>query len=276
VNLDVSGRRFYLVVDQEEVAMLPYEKVVSALISVDPRWGRDLEPFRLPAQSLLGLAHRAPRHIHFLSDGFVTLRVDWCGTPLPEIRTPTKDDPDGDVAVEMVGTGGVVGADGLVDSEALPYRIRAETAVAGRRIPTARAREIMTGSEPSRRILERSRLQRLTEQNLRSAGAVRLKRLARLAFRLVEVSDLLASDTIPMTHIHFADVTGERRPTVTEDLGHLADRGMIVKREGEIRIHDEAALMAFAGPLAVELKRSRAGFSLWLGTGRFGDQALCA
>jgi hypothetical protein len=66
---------------------------------------------------------------------------------------------------------------------------------------------------------------------------------ARLCHLLLELSDRLESDELPVTQAALADALGVQRTTVTLVIGKLQSSGALACGRGRIRVADSAALV---------------------------------
>lgn len=245
--------------------MLFIPRLIPALRSADPRWKDALVPFEADADTILAEPDAVPKDAFFLTQGIVSLRTEWLGREEPGVRQADADDEDGEIAVVMVGPEGIVGSEALLIGEPLPFRPVAETRIRGLRVSTETGRDILYDSPMSRAIIDRYHRARNQEQAFHQAAAVRLRRPARTALWLAKVSEFLDKEVMSITQKRLADMTGERRPSITEDIGKLRRQGVVrTPRHGRIEVLDEDRLIEMAGPALVSFKRNRADLAMWL------------
>jgi CRP-like cAMP-binding protein len=69
---------------------------------------------------------------------------------------------------------------------------------------------------------------------------------------LLSASDRTASPSLPITHERLAELLGVRRPTVSEAIRNLVDRGLLEAARSKILIRDRPGLQAAACPCFAE------------------------
>jgi len=220
---------------------------------------------RLLAQLPRGVQDRLAAHIRQVS-----LRV---GELLFSARTPARAAyfPESGLVslVTTVRSGeamdvGLVGRDGVAgaqivsgDIDDMPFdgivRVRGEAA----RVEMAPLRAQLTSDPLLARLL--SRHAHLTSAGcVTSAGCIAFHPAHRRCARwLLEASDLLASDELPLTHDQLAHMMGVRRESVTVALGSLDSRGLIEHGRAHIVVRDRTGLETAACECYDVMRRER-------------------
>jgi CRP-like cAMP-binding protein len=208
-------------------------RVLSALPPPElERLSSQLQPVELSQKQILQDAGAPIEHVYFIEQG------------LASVLTMMAD--GGAVEVRMVGREGIVGLPYLLGVEVGHEQVIVQAPGAALRIGAGLLKAEFDRRETLRRAVLRlvSAALAMTSQN---AACNRLHSVEqRFARWLLEASNRIRSDTMPMTHEFLSDLLGVRRAGVTEAAAELQRTGLIRYQRGQITIADREALEACA------------------------------
>jgi CRP-like cAMP-binding protein len=171
---------------------------------------------------------QALRHVHFPTDGFLSLVLDWKGYP--------------GIGIGMVGHEGMVGSEVLLGAAPSPWRAMVLGPGHSMRISAMALRQECALSPALLRWVYASILLRLHQQAIALAcqrGHLLIPRLARW---LLMSQDGAQCDHFYATHDSIARMLGVRRVGITEAAGTLQQGGWIHYQRGEITVNDRPGL----------------------------------
>lgn len=208
-------------------------RVLSALPAAElEHLGPHLKEIPLPLGQALEEAGSAVQHVYFIEQG------------VGSVLTAMSDGRA--VEVRMVGREGIIGLAFLMGAEILPQQIIVQVPGSAMRISAAFCKAEFDARETLRRIVLRlvSAALAMTSQN---AACNRLHSVEQRCARwLLEASNRIGSDTMPMTQEFLAALLGVRRVGVTETASELRRSGLIDYRRGRLTIVDRDGLEAHA------------------------------
>jgi CRP-like cAMP-binding protein len=208
-------------------------RVLSALPQTDLQQLRPhLQPVSLPQKQILHEASAAIEHIYFVEQG------------LASVLTTMAD--GGAVEVRMLGREGIIGLSYLLGAQSVPQQVIVQVPGNALRMSAALFKAEFDQREHLRRVVLRlvSAALAMTSQN---AACNRLHSVEQRCARwLLEASNRIASDTMPMTHEFLSSLLGVRRAGVTETAGHLQRSGLVRYHRGQLTITDREDLEARA------------------------------
>lgn len=186
----------------------------------------------LPIHTVLVEQMEAPRYVHFLLSGLVSV---------------VTARPNGEAAeVCFVGVEGVVGALQMLGPASLPMRYTMQLPGSALRVPFQDARNTFEQSSEFRQLL----LEFLQEETAIMAQISGCNRLHNAEQRLVRwllmAQDRVGKDKLQFTQEYLAEMIATQRTTVTVTAGSLQERGLIQYSRGNIRILDRPGLEAIA------------------------------
>jgi CRP-like cAMP-binding protein len=151
---------------------------------------------------------------------------------------------DGGKIIETatVGREGAVGAMAGFGPRHAFRRAIVQVAGTAAKIPTARFRDAVKGSEALRDILVRYNEVLLAQVQQSAACNAFHEAEQRLARWLLQTRDRIDTDTIPLTQEFLAQMLGVRRTTVTLIAHALQERGLLRYRRGRIEIVNRQGL----------------------------------
>ena len=150
------------------------------------------------------------------------------------------------VQTTAFGTDGMLGASyGLGTSHAFS---RATVQIAGRaaRIAAPQFQRAVKESERLRDVVLRYKEWRLAQAQQAAACNALHGAEARLSRWLLQTSDIIGGDVVPLTQEYLSQMLGVRRTTVTAIARALQNTGMIRYTRGRIEISDRTKLQKFA------------------------------
>lgn len=190
------------------------------------------EPFEMAVSSAIGEPNDVARHVHFPTEGFVSLvmQVD---------RHPGLE-------VGMVGCEGMLGAEALLGSQITPWRCVVQGAGQSLRVLTPVFRRALQAS-PALHHVVGCYLAFRVEQLALAAACERFHAIGpRLARWLLMSQDRAHNDSFHCTHEFLGFMLGVRREGVTVAASEFQRQGLIEYRRGELTVLDRAALLASA------------------------------
>jgi len=219
--------------DHERAAHLA-ENALLALLDDAPRLRLlpHFAPVTFASGEILQRQGDAVAHAYFPCAGFVA-------------TTLSMPDDDADVVIGLVGREGVVACDGPPFSGASTVNHVAVMAGMAWRIPLQVLHELTDGTTACGLL---SAYRALCHAAAQQAAACHLLHdvESRLCGWLLVLAQGLDGDSIPLTHVELAALTGIRRTTVTQIAGALQAAGILDNRRGRLRIADRFALESSA------------------------------
>jgi CRP-like cAMP-binding protein len=186
----------------------------------------------LNLSEVLGEAGGPVRHVHFPTEGFISLLA-------------VVDDSLG-IEVGMIGTEGMLGTSLALAVPRHPVRALVQGAGNAWRVAAPAFRGELVRSAPLRRLVSRY-LYVLHCQQASAAVCLRFHIIgARLARWLLMSQDRAHAASFRVTHEFLAYMMGVRREGVTHAAGALHQQGLIAYQRGEMHILDRAGLQAAA------------------------------
>jgi len=150
------------------------------------------------------------------------------------------------IEVATVGNEGVVGLAAFLGGETSANEVIVQVAGDGLRMTIDMLKKETESNSPLRRVLLNYHNAFLTQISY-SVACNGLHAVQQRCCRwLLMTRDRVESDVVPLTHEFLAIMLGVRRPTVTEVLHPLQERGLIRSRRGTITIVDRAGLEAMS------------------------------
>lgn len=186
------------------------------------------EAVELRAAADVGVRGQALRHVHFPTEGFLSLVLDW------------KDYPG--IGIGMVGHEGMVGSEVLLSVAPSPWRATVLGPGHSLRISAKALRQECAVSPALLRWVSVSILLRLHQQAIALACQRVHLLVPRLARWLLMSQDGAQCDHFFATHENIAQMLGVRRVGVTEAASELQQRGLIHYHRGEVTVTDRHGL----------------------------------
>jgi CRP-like cAMP-binding protein len=208
-------------------------RVLSALPQEDFEQLRPrLQPVSLPQRQILHEAGAAIEHVYFIEQG------------LASVLTTLAD--GGAVEVRMLGREGIIGLPYLLGAGAVPQQVIVQVPGSALRMSAA-----LFKAEFDRRETLRGVVLGLVGAALamasQNAACNRLHSVEQRCARwLLEASNRIGSDTMPMTQEFLSWLLGVRRAGVTAVAGGFQRSGLIRYQRGRLTIVDRQALEASA------------------------------
>jgi CRP-like cAMP-binding protein len=192
----------------------------------------DLEPVSLRLKQTLHQAGEAITHVYFIERGLACV-----------LRTMTEG-----VAIEvrMTGREGMTGLPCLLGAHSMREEIVVQVAGSALRMSAAQFKTAFDQREALRRIVLRFINAALSMAAQTAACNRRHSLEQRCARWLLNASDRIRSDTMPMTQEFLASLLGARRAGVTETASKLQRDRLIHYRRGRLTILDRRGLEACA------------------------------
>ncbi len=157
------------------------------------------------------------------------------------------NDAETQVEVGIVGCEGMTGISVVHGIDRSPYSVFIQVAGEAIQVPSSLIRTIMNKNADARAILLRYAhlfLVQTSQTAIANAKATLQQRLARW---LLMTQDRLDSPDIPLTHEFLAIMIAAHRPSLTQALQGLAERGVVEPRRGSILILSRKHLEEHAG-----------------------------
>jgi CRP-like cAMP-binding protein len=190
------------------------------------------ERFELRLSEVLCESGAPTRHVHFPTDGFISLVA--------------RVDAHPGLEMGMVGREGMVGAQLVLGVTHSPLRALVQGAGTSWRLAFSDFEHVLASSPALRRDLNRY-LYVLLAQTMASAGCLRFHLIGpRLARWLLMSQDRAHARHFHVTHEFLAYMLGVRRVGVTVAAGELQRRGLITYHRGELTVLDRGGLEAAA------------------------------
>lgn len=190
------------------------------------------EPFEMAVSSVIGEPDEVARHVHFPTEGFVSLVMEVDRHPGLEVG--------------MVGCEGMLGAEALLGPHVTPWRSVVQGAGQSLRVLTPVFGQALQASPSLHHVVGRYLAFRV-EQLALAAACERFHAIGpRLARWLLMSQDRAHNDTFHVTHEFLGFMLGVRREGVTVAASEFQRRGLIEYRRGELTVLDRAALRASA------------------------------
>jgi CRP-like cAMP-binding protein len=186
------------------------------------------ESVELKASADVGVRGQALRHVHFPTDSFLSLVLDW------------EDYPG--IGIGMVGHEGMVGAEVLLGAAPPPWRATVLGPGHSLRISAKALRQECAVSPTLLRWVSASILLRLHQQAIALACQRVHLLVPRLARWLLMSLDGARCDHFHATHESIAHMLGVRRVGITEAAGALQQSGLIHYHRGEMTVNDRPGL----------------------------------
>lgn len=187
-----------------------------------------IEYVRFPVGHVLYRPHEAPRHVHFLTSGLVSL-VTCLATGHA-------------VNVGLIGSEGIVESFHMLGASEVATEAVVQVEATALRAPFADIQREFQWAEPLRQLV----LQQIQEQGMVAAQLVACNAIhgvdARLARWLLMIEDRLGSSHLHVTQAFLADMVATHRPTVTAAVGRLQRSGAICSSRGNVEILDRSQL----------------------------------
>lgn len=207
----------------------PGNRILESLsLEVCQRLRASMQRIELPVGKVLFDPESEQNPVYFPRSGLVSLSY------------VMENGDTGEVA--MVGCEGLVGVTLLVDSTRTPNN--AQVRIAGEAWavrPDTIEKEFQRGEAFQRYMLRYT--QYLISQMAQAAICNRHHIIERQVARwLLQASDRIGGDELPVTHDGIANLLGVRREGVTEAAGKFQDAGLIANTRGRIRIIDRHGL----------------------------------
>lgn len=182
----------------------------------------------LPQGAILFEPHAVIDQVHFMTRGALSAVI-----VLSDGRT---------VEAVMVGREGVIGS----MTHAGPVRAWArgviQMAGAGKRMSADRFREVVERRPELRRHVGRY-ITMLNAELQQAAACNAVHRLEqRMAKWLLRSADRVDGPELPLTQEFLGDMLGAQRTTVTQIVGELAKKGLVLYRRGRVTLRDRAGL----------------------------------
>lgn len=187
-----------------------------------------LEQLPLRQRQVLHQPGAAIEHVHFIEEGLASVLTTM---------------PEGDaVEVRMAGREGITGFSYVLGAHSLRQEIIVQAPGSALRMSAAIFKTAFDRSEPLRRTVLRYVNTALT-MTAQTAACNRLHSIEQRCARwLLNASDRIDSNTMPMTHEFLALLLGVRRAGVTAVAGKLQSSGLIRYHRGRLTIVDRDGL----------------------------------
>ncbi len=202
-----------------------------------PRRDRDrllgaCEPVHLELSEVLSTRGSPARHVHFPTEGFVSLVAELEHHPSLEVG--------------MVGREGMLGVGIALGMTTVPLRALVQGPGACWRMGAASFRRELAASAALRRQMDRYAYV-LMAQMAASAACLRFHLIGpRLARWLLMSQDCASANSFRLTHEFLACMLGVRRVGITVAAGQLQRRGLITYHRGLLSVLDRTGLEAVA------------------------------
>jgi CRP-like cAMP-binding protein len=191
-----------------------------------------LQRVTLRQKQVLHEAGTAVEYVFFIEDGLASV-------------VTTMADGTG-IEVLMIGQEGVIGVPYLLGAETSPQQVIMQVPGSAWRVSAAAARAAFEQNGRLRHMVLR-RAGAWLGMISQTAACNRLHSVEQRRARwLLNASDRIASNTMPMTHEFLSFLPGVRRSGVTATAGELQRSGLIRYRRGQLTIADRAGLQACA------------------------------
>jgi CRP-like cAMP-binding protein len=208
-------------------------RILSALPRADlEQLGPHLQPVSLPLRQILQEAGAAIEHVYFIEQGLASVLTMMADGEAIEVR--------------MVGRESIIGLAYLLGAEVLPQQVIVQVSGSAWRMSAALFKAEFDRRETLRRIVLRlvNAALVMTSQN---AACNRLHSVEQRCARwLLEASNRISSDSMPMTHEFLSSLLGVRRAGITATASQFQRSGLIRYHRGRLTIVDREALEACA------------------------------
>lgn len=182
-------------------------------------------------------------------------QLQYPNAPIPYVYFPLSglasvvavNDTETQVEVGIVGCEGMTGISVVHGVDRSPYSVFIQVAGEAIQVPSALIASILEKNAQARTILLRFAhlfLVQTSQTAIANAKATLQQRLARW---LLMTQDRLDSPDIPLTHEFLAIMIAAHRPSLTQALQALAERGVLEPRRGSILILSRKNLEEHAG-----------------------------
>jgi CRP-like cAMP-binding protein len=213
--------------------LIPNNQILKALPQAElDRFRAHLQPVSLPQKQVLHEAGAAIEHVYFIEQGLASVLTTMADGAAIEVR--------------MIGREGLCGFPYLLGTEVLLQQIIVQVPGTALRISAPLLKAEFDWGETLRRIVLRfvNSAYVMTSQ---SAACNRLHSVEQRCARwLLNSSDRIGSDTMPMTHEFLSSLLGVRRSGVSVTAGKLQHSGLIHYHRGRLTIVNREALEALA------------------------------
>lgn len=191
-----------------------------------------LQPIALRQRQILHEAGAAIEHVYFIEQGLASVLTTMADGSTIEVR--------------MIGAEGVVGLAYLLGAENLPQQVIVQVPGAALRMSAALLRAEFERNEALRHIVLRLVNAELAMTS-QTAACNRLHSIEQRCARwLLNASDRIGSDAMPMTHDFLSKMLGVRRAGVTVTASAFQRTGLIRYHRGRLTILDREALVECA------------------------------
>jgi CRP-like cAMP-binding protein len=191
-----------------------------------------LESIPLPTKKVLYKARSPIDYVYFPTSGVVSAMM-------------VMEDGSA-IEVATVGNEGVAGLTAFIGAESSPYQVMVQLPGQGLRMRADAFRDDASRGDALRKILVLYN----TAYAIQVSYCVACNALHGVEKRccrwLLMTQDRMGSNLIPLTHEFLAIMLGVRRPTVSDVLRPLQERGMLRSGRGVIEILDRSGLEALA------------------------------
>ena len=173
--------------------------------------------------------------------------IDWVYFPTDGIVSAMTVMSDGSaIEVATIGKEGMVGLTAFMGGETSPNEVIVQVVGQGFRMQVASLKEEVNRNPHLQKILVHYN----TAYSVQVSYSVACNGLHTVEKRccrwLLMTSDRIGSNLLPLTHEFLAIMLGVRRPSVTEVLRPLQERGLVRNGRGEIEIVDRPGLEGLA------------------------------
>lgn len=227
--------------------------VATALIRVNSDWADLWEPATVKAGTDLCRVGSSPHEIFFPFEGLTSV--------MQSIVAPGEPvgDPGTEVQVNLLGASDCVNVWALLSEVPCPFRVTVHSGWAGLRCSAQAARRLLARDETSRAIMLRYVQGIMVETYQNLACSQRFTSNQRVAAWLLQCSETLMTDALPLTHRFGGDMLGIRRATVTLAIQELEKLGLVdsSSSRGRINVLNAAGLEAYAGPCWSNMRAHR-------------------